>query len=261
MLARTMARRLADHRRHEIATRPARLQRGRAARAVSITGKISRGRQLQRARRQLSGRGLAAFASAVESLGEEFIPTPQIEPRLHRRDSGRRRIGTIAIDLCRDVGATSRWATSASGMKASRQFDRRKGQSDRLRERKTGIAARSPAFRGQAAGQPLAARPHRLHRAARARHRLRPRADRRRCPAQGTGQAQAQSRAPGRRPRRDLGSAGRSGADRDAPPWPAQSLRTAEGADARTRHHRRVDAPLHRIARPARRRQQAARWR
>src|SRR5690606_18149591 len=66
--------------------------------------------------------------------------------------------------------------------------------------------------------------------------------------------AQPEPRAPGRRPRPRLGSAGRGGADGDAPPAPAQSLRTAQGADPRPGHHRAVDAALHRIAGTARRR-------
>src|SRR5690606_1999376 len=41
-------------------------------------------------------------------------------------------------------------------------------------------------------------------------------------------------------------------ADGDAPPRPAQSLRAAQGLDPRPGHHPRVDACVHRIARPAR---------
>ena len=52
--------------------------------------------------------------------------------------------------------------------------------------------------------------------------------------------------APRRRSRCQLGSAGRSRADRDAPPRPAESVRTAQGADARPGHHARVDARIHR---------------
>ena len=59
-----------------------------------------------------------------------------------------------------------------------------------------------------------------------------------RCAAARPGQAQRQSRAPGRRPRRRVGSAGRSRADGDAPPRPAQSVRAAQGADARPGHQR-----------------------
>ena len=46
-------------------------------------------------------------------------------------------------------------------------------------------------FAAEAADQPLAARPHRFHRAARARHRVRPHADRLRFAAEGLGKLSA----------------------------------------------------------------------
>jgi adenylosuccinate lyase len=53
----------------------------------------------------------------------------------------------------------------------------------------------------------------------------------------GLGKLERQPGAPGRRPRRQLGSAGRGRADGDAPPRPAEPLRTTEGADPRPGHH------------------------
>src|SRR5690606_10284937 len=114
------------------------------------------------------------------------------------------------------------------------------------------------ALRGQAANQPLAARPHRFHRAARAGHCLRPRAGRARLAAEGAGQALGQPGATGGRPRRRVGSAGRGGADGDAPARPAQPVRAAQGADPGPGHHRRIHARLHRRPRPAGGRQAAA---
>ncbi len=58
-----------------------------------------------------------------------------------------------------------------------------------------------------------------------------------------------------RRSRRQLGSARRSRADGDAPLRPARALRTTEGADARTGHHARKHARVHRATRAAERRQ------
>ena len=60
--------------------------------------------------------------------------------------------------------------------------------------------------------------------------------------AKGLGKLERAPGTPGRRPGRRLGSAGRSRADGDAPPRPAQSLRATEGADPRPGHHRAVDA-------------------
>ena len=65
------------------------------------------------------------------------------------------------------------------------------------------------------------------------------------------GQAAGRRGGAGRRPRRRLGGAGRGGADRDAPPRPAQPLRAAEGADAREGCHARPDGGLHRRSGPA----------
>jgi adenylosuccinate lyase len=62
------------------------------------------------------------------------------------------------------------------------------------------------------------------------------------------GQAQRQPGAPGSRPRRSLGSAGRSRADGDAPPRPAEPVRAAQGTDPWTGHQRGLDARVHRFA-------------
>src|SRR5581483_2085358 len=125
------------------------------------------------------------------------------------------------------------------------------GQSDRLRKcrrqpRRRECAVR--AFQREAADQPLAARPHRFHRIACARHRVRPHADRVRLAATRLEQVAGRRNAYRRGSGCELGSAGRGDPDGDAPPWPARTLRTTESADARQGHHPRVVARIHRLA-------------
>ena len=150
----------------------------------------------------------------VESLDLDWQPyTTQIEPHdgVAELCDAAKRIDTIAIDLCRDIWGYISLGYFKQAVKAGEvgSIDHAaQGQPDRLRERRRQLRHRQRAvraFRDQAADQPLAARPHRLHRAARAGHRLRPHADRLRRAAARPGQAQRQPGAPGRRPRRQPG--------------------------------------------------------
>jgi adenylosuccinate lyase len=68
----------------------------------------------------------------------------------------------------------------------------------------------------------------------------------------GIGKLEGEPGAPRRRPRQQLGSAGRSRADGDAPPWPAEPLRAAQGAHPRPGHHQGLDPRIHRRPRSAR---------
>ena len=77
----------------------------------------------------------------------------------------------------------------------------------------------------------------------------------------GLGKLDVEPGAHGRRPGRRLGSAGRAGADRDAPPRHRRLLRAAEGADARQGDHARGAARLHRAASRFRRPSANACWR
>jgi hypothetical protein len=120
----------------------------------------------------------------VESLGLEFNAyTTQIEPHdgIAELCDAQRRVNTIAIDLCRDIWGYISLGYFRQAVKAAKSVPRRcRTRSTRSisRTRKATSACPAPAgsFRREAAGQPLPARPHRLHRAARARRRLRPRA-------------------------------------------------------------------------------------
>ena len=244
----------------EIANVVARLQRQRRQiAAVELTGKING------AVGNYNAHVVAypevdwpAFAQRfVEGLGIVFNPyTTQIEPHDNVAEIGdaTRRANTILIDLARDI-----WGYISLGYFKQTLKEGEVGSSTMPHkvnpidfenaEGNFGLAnALVRAFQRQAADQPLAARPHRFHRAARARHRLRPYPGRTGFAGQGPGQADRGPGTAGRRPGCRLGSAGRSRADGDAPPWPAQSLRTIEGADPRARHHRTIDARVHRIA-------------
>ena len=100
----------------------------------------------------------------------------------------------------------------------------------------------------------------RQHGDARVGHRVRPSDGRARGAWARARSRRAQRRADCRRPggRGRLGSAGRGGADGDAPPGARRSLRAAEGTDPRTRDRPRGDARIHRGARVAARGQGAA---
>ncbi len=73
----------------------------------------------------------------------------------------------------------------------------------------------------------------------------------------GLNKLEAQPGTAGGRPRRQLGSAGRAGADRDAPLRHRKSVRTVEGTDARQRHFAAGAAGIHPDAGDPRRRQAA----
>ena len=154
------------------------------------------------------------------------------------------RANTILIDLDRDV-----WGYVSLGYFRQRVQRRRgrlvddaaQGQPDRLRELRRQPRARqcaAAAPRGEAADLALAARPHRLDGAAQHGRRARLRAARLDVAAAGARASSTVDRgADGRGPRRQLGSAGRADPDGDAPLRHRQSVRAAEGADARQDGH------------------------
>ena len=112
--------------------------------------------------------------------------TTQIEPHDGIAEIGdaMRRANTMLIDLCRDIwgyislgllqadgeGRRSRFQSTMPHKVNPIDFENAEGN--------FGSPMRCSSTSRQAADQPLAARPHRLHRAARAGHRLRPRAGR-----------------------------------------------------------------------------------
>ncbi len=128
----------------------------------------------------------------VHSLGLNWQPyTTQIEPHdgIAEVCDAQRRIDTIAIDLCRDIWGYISLGYFKQAVKAGEvgsstmphkvnpiDFENAEGN---FGHRQRIVRA----LRRQAADQPLAARPDRLHRAACAGHRVRPRADRLRRPA------------------------------------------------------------------------------
>ena len=146
--------------------------------------------------------GVRASASSNRSAST-CNPTPRRSSRTTASPSCATRSAASTPSLHRPVPRhlglhLARLLQAGGEGRRSRQLDHAaQGQSDRLRERRRQLRHRQRAvraFRRQAADQPLAARPHRLDRAARARHRVRPRAGRARCAAARPRQAQRRIR-------------------------------------------------------------------
>ena len=200
----------------------------------------------------------------VESLDLTWQPyTTQIEPHdgVAELCDVAKRIDTIAIDLCRDIwGYISqgyfKQAVKAGEVGSSTMPHKVNPIDFENAEGNFGIA--SALFEHFAAKLPISRWQRDLTDSTVLRAlgtALRPHADRLRIAAARPQQAQRQPGTPGRRPRCRLGSAGRSRADRHAPSRPAEPLRAAEGPDPRPGHHRSLDARVHRLARPAGRRE------
>ena len=253
----------------ELANVVARLerQRGQLA-AVSIPGKINGavGNYNAHAIAYPAVDWPALSRRMVESLGLAFNPyTTQIEPHdgIAELCDALRRIGTILIDLCRDVwGYVAlgyfRQATRAGEVGSSTMphkvnpidFENAEGNlglanalfghfSEKLpisrwqRDLSDSTVLRSL---GTAFGHLLVA-----------------------CGAirRGLGKLSADPARLAADLDGALGSAGRGGADGDAPARPARALRAAQGADPRPRHRTRGTARVHRGPGPARGRQAA----
>jgi hypothetical protein len=232
----------------EMANIAARLMRARAAIAGVADGQVQRRRgQLQRPPVRLPGCGLGGFNRRfIESLGLEFNEyTIQIEPHdaMAELFDAIARANTILIDACRDI-----WMYISLGYFKQKLKEGEVGSSTMPHkvnpidfenaEGNFGLAnAVLQALLREAADLAHAARPHRLDRAAQHGRGLRPHRARARFSClRGLGKLEAEPAAPGRRPRRLLGSAGRAGADRDAPLRHRQPLRAAQGDDARQGH-------------------------
>ncbi|KAF1858528.1 hypothetical protein Lal_00015045 [Lupinus albus] len=218
-----------------------------------------RRRQLQRAPLGISGLRLAG----VLEERHRTAPGPDVQPvhhpdraaRLHGRTVRRGR--AHEHDPARpeprylDVRLPRLLQAEAEGRRDRFVDDAAQGEPDRLRElgRQPGPGQRRAApHGGQAAGLAHAARPDRLHRPAQHRRGLGLRAARvRQLPARPE-QARSESGPPGAGPGRELGSAGRAGADRDAPLRHREPVRAAEGTHARQGHHARRAAGIHRQA-------------
>ncbi len=233
----------------EFANVAARLQRARSsagarwrssasgtARSATSTRTSPRCPTLDWPRDQPRVRRVAAASSAT--------PTPRRSSRTTGSPSTAMRCAAINVDrsstCAATSGATSRSATCASapvaGEVGSSTMPHKVNPIDfENAEGNLGVAnALLRHFADKLPRVALAARPHRLHRAAQRRRRARPHADR--LAARSSAASRKIEARPGalaRRPRRRLGSARRSGADRAARRRRAERLRAAQGLHAR----------------------------